>query len=161
MCRPILWASIAISMNSASLNPLQMIGVSLSAMRDDGQQLGLRSGLEAEVVRPAEVEHFLDDLPLLVDLDRIDAEVLALVRVLRDRRLEGVEDVAEPLLEDVAEPDQDRQADAAQLQVVDQLLQVDGLAGVLGGVHPDVAVRRDGEVVLAPAFDLVELASRR
>jgi hypothetical protein len=27
--RPIFWASIAISMNSASLNPLQMIGVSL------------------------------------------------------------------------------------------------------------------------------------
>ena len=30
--RPILWASIAISMNSASLNPLQMIGVSLSVI---------------------------------------------------------------------------------------------------------------------------------
>ena len=29
--RPIFWASIAISMNSASLKPLQMIGVALSA----------------------------------------------------------------------------------------------------------------------------------
>ena len=29
--RPIFWASIAISMNSASLKPLQMIGVSLYA----------------------------------------------------------------------------------------------------------------------------------
>ncbi len=32
MVRPIFWASIAISMNSASLKPLQMIGVSLSAI---------------------------------------------------------------------------------------------------------------------------------
>ena len=47
--------------------------------RDDGEQLRLGAGLEAEVVRPAEVEHFLDDLPLLVHLDRIDAEVLAVV----------------------------------------------------------------------------------
>ena len=50
--------------------------------RDDGQQLGLRAGFEAELVRPAEVEHFLDDLPLLVDLDRVDAEVAPFVLVL-------------------------------------------------------------------------------
>ena len=31
ICRPIFWASIAISMYSSSLKPLQMIGVSLSA----------------------------------------------------------------------------------------------------------------------------------
>ena len=31
MLRPIFWASIAVSMYSASLKPLQMIGVSLSA----------------------------------------------------------------------------------------------------------------------------------
>ena len=48
ICRPIFWASIAISMNSSSLKPLQMIGVSLSAMRHHRQQLGLAAGLEAE-----------------------------------------------------------------------------------------------------------------
>ena len=56
--------------------------------RDDGEQLRLRAGLEAEPVRAAEVEHFLDDLALLVHLDRIDAAVLALVLVLGDRALE-------------------------------------------------------------------------
>ena len=107
--RPIFWASIAISMNSSSLKPLQMIGVSLSAMRHHGQQLRLAAGLEAEAVRPAEVEHFLDDLPLLVDLDRVDADVAALVLVLGDGGLEGVVDLAEAVLEDVGEADQDRQ----------------------------------------------------
>ena len=123
--RPILWASIAISMNSASLKPLQMIGVSFVGHRHDRQQLGLRPGLQPEIVRAAEVQHLLDDLPLLVDLDRIDAEVLAFVLVLGDGRLERARDVGEPLPQDVAKPDEDRQPDAAQLQVIDELLQVD------------------------------------
>ena len=96
-------------MNSASLNPLQMIGVSLSASATTASSSGLRAGFEAEAVGPAEVEHLLDDLPLLVDLDRIDAEVAALVLVLRDRGLEGVVDVLQPVLQDVAEADQRRQ----------------------------------------------------
>ncbi len=45
---------------------------------DHGQQLRLRPGLEPEVVRASEVQHLLDHLALLVDLDRIDAEVPAL-----------------------------------------------------------------------------------
>ena len=117
MLRPIFWASIAISMNSASLKPLQMIGVSLSAMRDHGQQFRLAAGLQPEVVRPAELEHLFDHLPLLVHLDRVDAAVAALVLVLGDGGLEGVVDLPQAVLEDVAEADQDRQVDAAQLQV--------------------------------------------
>ena len=47
-----------------------------------GQQFGLGAGLQAEVERLAEVEDLLDDVPLLVDLDRVDAAVVALVVVL-------------------------------------------------------------------------------
>ncbi len=64
-------------------------------MRHDRQQLRLGARFEAEAVRPAEVEHFLDDLPLLVHLDRVDADVAAFVLVLGDGGLEGVVDVAE------------------------------------------------------------------
>ena len=49
----------------------------------------------------------------------------AVVLVLGDRGLEGVVDVADAVPQDVAEADEHRQADAAQLQVVDQLLQID------------------------------------
>ena len=41
MLRPILRASIAVSMNSASLKPLQMIGVSLSASATTASSSGL------------------------------------------------------------------------------------------------------------------------
>ena len=41
MLRPIFWASIAISMNSASLKPLQTIGVSLVAIAATASSSGL------------------------------------------------------------------------------------------------------------------------
>ena len=145
---------------------LDELGV-LEAVADDrrvviglgghGQQLGLGAGLEAEAVFAAEIEHFLDDLALLVDLDRVDAHVAAFVLVLRDGRLEGVVDVSDPVAEDVAEADEHRQLDPAQHQVVGELLEVDRLRRVLGRMDEDVARRRDGKVALAPPVDLVEL----
>ena len=42
-----------------------------------GDQLGLAAGLQAVVVTAAELGDLLDDLLLLVDLDREDALVLA------------------------------------------------------------------------------------
>ena len=75
MLRPIFWAEH---------HRLDVLGI-LEAVADDrrvvvghrdhGQQLGLGAGLEAEVVRLAEVQDLFDDLPLLVHLDRVDAAV--------------------------------------------------------------------------------------
>ena len=120
-----------------------------------GEQLGLGAGLQAEAVRLAEVEDLLDDLPLLVDLDRVDAAVPALVAELGDRLLEGVGDLADAVAEDVGEAQQDRQLDAAVLELIDQLLEVDGLVGVLVRVDGDVALVVDAEVALAPVADAV------
>ena len=53
--------------------------------RHDREQLGLAAGFEAVVERPAELDDLLDDGAVLVDLDRIDAAVLAAVAVLADR----------------------------------------------------------------------------
>ena len=75
----------------------------------------------------------LDDVPLLVHLDRVDAAVLALVVVVADRVLERVVELADAVLEDVGEADEDRELDVALAQLVDELLQVDALRGsVLG-----------------------------
>ncbi len=126
-------------------------------LRGDGHQLGLRARLEAEPVLAAEIEHFLDHLALLVDLDRVDTDVTAVVLVLRDGRLEGVVDVAEPVAEDVAEADEHRDLDPAQQQVVGELLEVDGLRRILGRMDEDMTRRRDGEIALPPPVDFVEL----
>ena len=59
--------------------------------------------------------------------------------------------------EDVAKPDQRRQADATALQIVDQLLQVDRPARVLGRMDLDLPVLADREVSVPPPGDLVQL----
>ena len=125
------------------------------------QQLGLRPGLEAEAVGPAEIQDLLDHLPLLVDLDRIDADVAPLVRMLRRWPTGRRRGCPPAMAEDIAEPDEDRQVDAAQLQVIDELLEIDRLLGILRRVDEHVAGAADGEVALAPARDLVELVRVR
>ena len=64
----------------------ERLGVVLQGERD--QQLGLGAGLEPEVEGPAVLDQLLDHVALLVDLDRVDAAVGALVVVLGDRLLE-------------------------------------------------------------------------
>ena len=112
--------------------------VVLEAVADDGrvvvgdgqhgQQLRLRSGFQAELVRAAVFENFLHHLPLLVDLDRIHAAVVALVVVLRDGVLKCLMHFTQAVLQNLAEADQDRQRDSAQLQIVHQLLQIERAA---------------------------------
>ncbi len=124
--------------------------------RRHGEQFGLAAGFEAKAVLRAEVQHFLDDLALLVHLDRVNADVLALVLVLVDRVLKRAVDLTEPVLQDVGEADQDRYREAAQLQPVDETLQVDAAIGIFGGMDLQVALLGDREVALAPAGDIVE-----
>ena len=122
-------------MNSASLKPLQMIGVSVVGQGDDRQQLRLAARLQAEPVAAARTRSdLLHHLPLLVDLDRVDAAILAPVAVLLHRRGEGGVDLPEPVLEDLGEPQQDRQVDAPHLEPVDELLQVDAPGRILVGM---------------------------
>ena len=53
---------------------------------------------------------------------------------------------------------EERQADAARLQAIDELLEVDGARRVFGRVDLDVARGVDREVAFAPASHFVELA---
>ena len=122
---------------------------------EHGQELGLRAGLDPEMVGLAKIEDLLDDMPLLVHLDRVDAAITPLVLVLADGGAEGVVDLADAMAEDVREAKQDRQLDAALLELIDQFLEVDRLAGVLVGMNRHVPLGIDPEVVLAPVANAV------
>ena len=65
-------------------------------------------------------------------------------------------DLADAMAEDVGEAEQDRQLDAAGLELVDEFLEVDRLLGRLVGMDGDVAGLVDAEVALAPVADAVE-----
>ena len=125
--------------------------------RHDRQELGLRARLEAEVVGPAVLDDPLDQVALLVDLDRIDAAVAPLVAVLLDGARERFVELDDPRLEDVREAHQERRADAALAHLVDELFQVDRRRAGAARVHDHMPQVVNREVVVAPAADVVEV----
>ena len=129
--------------------------------RHDRQQLRLRARLQAVVVGPAELDDLLDDVAVLVDLDRVDALELALVAVLGDRALERLVQLDDAALEHVGETDQQRQADPAARDLVDQLLEIDGRPLEARRMRLDVSGLGDGEIVVAPVLDPVDLGRVR
>ena len=108
-------------MYSSSLNPLQMIGVSLSAIARTASSSGFDPASRPKLIRTAEFEYLFDHLPLLVYLDGKNAAIAALISVFAHRRIERLVHFAKPVLENIAEPDQNGQRDAAPLERVDQL----------------------------------------
>ena len=122
----------------------QGLGVVLQGERH--QQLGLGAGLDAQVEGPAVLDQLLDHVALLVDLDRVDAAVGALVVVLRDRLLEGAAELLDPRPQDVGEADEEGQVEPAAAQVVHQLLEVDGAdpgpAGVTSTLPASLMVKK-------------------
>ena len=93
--------------------------------RDRGEQLRLRARLEAVAVAPSGLHDVVDDDALLVDLDRENAPEDVPISVLVDRPGEGVVQVGDGRRENLREPDDHRRRDAAQRDLVDDVLERD------------------------------------
>ena len=106
--------------------------------------------------RLAEIEDLFDDVPLLVDLDRVDAAVTTLILKLANGRAERIVDFADPVAEDIREPKQNGQLNAALLELIDQFLEVDRLRRVFVGMNGYVPLGVDSEIVLAPKANAVK-----
>ncbi len=125
------------------------------AQRDE--QLGLAAAFEAVVVVRAEVGDLLDDLPLLVDLDREHAAIAAAVVQAGDGAREGLVEQGDLRVEQVLDAQQHRHLQAALLHARDDVgnadadaLAVDGHTDCNGTVVPEV------EVPGAPVPDAVK-----
>jgi hypothetical protein len=95
-------------------------------------------------------------VPLLVHLDREDANIAALVVVLADGGVERLVQLRKPLFDDLAEAHQHGQINAAQDELIHQLLQVNGPAGLFRRMNGEVAFLVDREKAFAPTRDVVE-----
>ncbi len=120
-----------------------------------GQELGLGAGLEAVVVGSAELRDLLDHVAVLVDLDGVDATVVAFVAVLGHGAPEGLVQIHDPALQDVGEADEQRQPYPATHHLVDQLLEIDAACLWSLRVADYVAGVVDGEVPVRPVLDAV------
>src|SRR4051794_12671018 len=65
--------------------------------------------------------------------------------------------LAKPVLQDLAEAEQDGRIDATEDELVDKLLQVDGAGWFFARVDPEAAVLANREVAFAPCGDIVQL----
>ena len=123
--------------------------------REHCEQFRFRAGFQTEIKRSAKVENLLDDVALLVNLDRIDATILARIVEFANGMLKGIVNLADAMAQNVGETHQDRQLDAARLQLIDEVFEVDGLFGALAWLDGDVAELVDAEVAFAPVADAV------
>ena len=129
--------------------------------REHGLQLRLRSALETNPGRLAELDDLLHHVPLLVDLDRIHRGVAAGVRELLHRAVELRVERLDPRAEDVGESQQHRKGHALRFQVDRELEQVErAIRMVLVGPDDDVSLLVDVEESVAPALDVVQRARR-
>src|SRR5690606_32311204 len=117
----------------------------------------LAARLEPEPVAAAFFEQRLDDVAVLVDLDRVDGAVLAAVAVLLARFRERFGELAHTRAQQPVESQQDGRLHAAAADLSDELEHVDprGVLAALGG-HLHLTFGVDGEVAQAPVRDVVE-----
>src|SRR5207253_104078 len=112
----------------------------------------------AELVLAAVFEDFFHHLALLIHFNRVHAAIIGFVIVLGDGVLKSLVHLAQTVLQNSTEADQDRQRDAAQLQIVYQFFEIDAARGLFVGANPHVTVRSDREIAFAPTGDVIQLA---
>jgi hypothetical protein len=77
--------------------------------------------------------------------------------VLGDGGLKCVVDLAQAVLEDLAEPDQDGRVDAAKDELIDQFFEIHSAARLFLRVNPKIAVLTDRKIALAPCRNIVQI----
>ena len=120
-----------------------------------GDQLWLAPGLQPKMKWPAGIDNLFDHLAELIDFDRKNAAVFALVTELSNRVLEGAVDCLDAVSEQILKADQERKTEAALARFVYDFEDVDRPAVFLEGLGNDVARAVDCEVTAAPALDVV------
>ena len=124
-------------------------------------QLRLAAALEADAVLRAEFDDLFDDVPLLVDLDRVDGRVAAVIRELLTRVVKSQRQRVEPGPQDVREAQQHRELDTLLLEIVRQLIEIQLAIRMVGvGPNHDVATVVQVEESGAPPVDVVERLRR-
>ena len=87
--------------------------------RHHRKKLWLGASFKTELKRLAEIENLFNDLPLLVNLDGVDATVLTFVIELFNRFLEGSMNFRNTMAQNISEANKDGKLDTTRLQLVD------------------------------------------
>ena len=95
---------------------------------------------------------------LLIDLDRVDRGVAAMVVVALHRAVERATQLVYAVLQDTGKAYQHWQREVVRGELTRKRVQVESLVGARVGAHGDVALRVDVEVAVAPVGDVISVA---
>ncbi len=130
----------------------------LILQRQAGEQFRLAADFQTEIERLARVENLLHDFAELVDLDREDAAVLALVVEFLDGTAKGQVNRLDPVAQDVLEPNQHRELQAARLGFFDHVVDLDARAVLLQRPGKHMPRFVDVKVFRTPTLDVIQIA---
>ena len=123
-------------------------------MRQHRHQFSLRTGLQPQ--RFAGVDQGFNHATVLVNLDRVDKEIVAVITVGFTRALEGGVNRAQTMLQDLREAEQRRQALSLGFARFDQLGQVDArFRDVRIRANADMAQFVNVVIVITPPGNIV------
>src|SRR5689334_17430529 len=88
-------------------------------------ELGLAAALEPDARRFPELDNFLDDVPLLIDLDRVHGGVCAGVAVLLDRMRKARVQRFNSRAKNVGEAQQQRQSNTLRFEIVCEVEEIE------------------------------------
>jgi len=126
-------------------------------VRQRDHQFGFRPGLEPVTVAVAEFDDTVDNLRLLVDLDREHAAIGALVARAGDGVGKAVVDMADLVLEIGTDPQDHRGANAALFQIVQDAGQADRIGlGAERVFQPDLTLFCHHNQALAPFVHAID-----
>ena len=138
-------------------------GLGVVHVGQGGEEFRFTAGLEAVLELASEAGYFADDLVLLIDLDGVDAAVLATIILFSDGASERDIEFLDARVQDVAEAEQQRhlQIGVGFFQVAHQAGDADAgdvAAFLWFQIGADLTGVIDGKVTGAPAVDTVEVA---
>ena len=123
-------------------------------------QLGLGTGFEAVIVVLAGREDLFDDFAELIDLDREDTAVGALVALLLDGAHEDVVELDHPMSQQVLEADDHRCLQAHPQRLVDHVHDANAATGG-ERLHLDETIVVDREMAGTPALESIMILRLR
>ena len=120
------------------------------------QQFGFAAGLQAEVPAASAAHQLLHHVALLIAFHREDALVATGVAVSGDGPFEGAMKALQPILKDVVETNQKRQAEIPAPQLVHQFDQIQAAAAFALGLNTHMTAAVDGEIGLPPTLQAIQ-----
>ena len=125
--------------------------------REHSLQLRLGPALEPDARRLAEGNDLLHHVALLVDLDRIDRGVAAVVLEFLHGGLESRIERFDARTQDVGEPEQHGERDALRFEISREFVEVERAVGaLLVRANNDMPLFVDVEETVAPTFDIIK-----